>query len=449
MHLNKTPRIRKNVDYEAAVKRLDLLPSKEKWSLEPSQWLFAKLGVSDPAPLVVRVVGTNGKGSVCAMLDSVLKKSGYSTGMYTSPHLVKPNERIRVDGKNISDEEFAAVAETVLGIAEKENRKRLAKKQEIISNFEALTAMALLFFKNKGVSAAVLEGGMGGRYDSTTAVPALLVVITNVSLDHTVELGSTVAKIASEKAAAITPGCVVVTGADGAAFEEIREEAFRKRAVLVPVNDTNAAEVSFGFPVVSLSGTAVQVTGRHGPRVLRTRLIGSFQGQNLALAYASALHLREIGAKIPDAALEAGLFEVDWPGRMQVVRQEPLVILDGGHNPAAAREVAQTMEELFDGKKAVLVAGVLADKDVAGVVWQLCLHANQVVATQPKNPRRAPARQIAAEAKKYVKDVFEEPDAKKAFALGLELAKKSGSPLLVAGSLYLVGEAEEFFGRNP
>ena len=471
------------MDCETAWKRLETLPAKQKWSLESSQWLFKELGIltgdgrlalgnangalrertgsaaaetpqvptagsgEAKTPLVVHVVGTNGKGSVCAMLESVLKKAGHSVGLYTSPHLVKPNERMRVNGIDVSDEEFAELAQKVLAVVEKENKKRLAEGQETISEFEATTAMALLFFKKNKVEVAVLEAGMGGRYDATTAVPAHIIVITNVSLDHTNELGGVVEKIAEEKAAAIPPGSVVVTGADEKAFEIVRLEAKRKKAVLVAVNDTNAADVSFGFPVVSLSGTTVQLGGDYGPQVFKTNLVGSFQGQNMALAFATVQQLKQLGLRISEKNVQDGFEQVCWPGRMQVVRKAPLVILDGGHNPAAAREVSHSLEDLFDGKKVVLVVGVLADKDVAGVVWQLCLRASQVVATEPASERKAPASQIAKEARKYVATVLEEPDPEKAFEKGLELAKKTGQPMLVAGSFYLVGEAEKYFGQ--
>ncbi len=368
--------------------------------LETTWRLVNALGV-DPARMkFIHVAGTNGKGSVCAMLDSICRAAGLKTGLFTSPHLVTFRERVRVDGEMIGE---AEVAERLTAI-----RDFSAGWEPAPTFFEITTALALAHFQQAGVHVVVFETGLGGRLDATNIVTPLVSVLTPIDFDHERWLGSTLAEIAAEKAGIIKPGVPIVSAPQpDAAAAVIRHIAFEQRAPLHEVRE----------PVEHLA----------------VGLDGSYQRWNAALTIRALEHS---GLDVPPEAIARGLASVTWAGRFQ--RIDERIVLDGAHNPAAARCLARTWCEVFGDAKATLVIGVLQDKNLRGICETLLPIAVRVVAIAVQNPRSSSAREICEVARGIAPDfpINEAGDLQGA----IEAAKAFREPILVAGSLFLVGE---------
>ncbi len=372
--------------------------------LENVRRLVAALGVrvDDPdGPRFIHVAGTNGKGSVCAMLDSILRSAGVRTGLFTSPHLVSFRERIRLDGEVIGETEVAA---------------RLSEIRELIDGwehpptfFEITTALALAHFQHKGAEIVVLETGMGGRLDATNIVLPLVSAITPIYLDHQQWLGATLLEIALEKAGIIKPGVPVVS-------------AWQREEVLSVLGHV-AIERESPFHVV------VSPLGR-----LELGLIGAHQRWNAALA----VHALEVaGLHIPEHAIVRGLREVHWPGRFQCV--DDGMVLDGAHNPAAARQLAETWREAFGSEQATLIIGVLRDKDARGVLAALLPIAARVITVPVRSMRAHTAEELG----EIVRELAPQLPCAAAvdLASALRVARATPELVLLTGSLFLVGEA--------
>ncbi len=436
------------MNYSQAMRFLDSLPVKKKWTLEPTRELCSFSGVHPESLKAVHVAGTNGKGSAAAMIHSILRAAWYPTGLYTSPHLVRFNERIEVDGKKISDRDVARLATFLQPFIKKIN----AAGGEPVSYFEAATAMAFKHFTDCGVDFAVVEAGMGGRLDATNVVKPLVAVITGVSLDHTAALGETVEKIAGEKAGIIKPGIPVVASCTGKALEVVERKCRKTGAELITVGSedskTGAADVVFKKIKADEKKTVFGVKGVFGNHRFSTALLGGFQAENAAAAFAAVKVLEGKGIGVGGAAVRRGLARVKWPGRMEIVSRKPLVVLDGAHNPAKAEALARALQEIFQRREKIMVLGIMADKDIPGIMRALAPAAEKIIATRPRVERAAPAGEIAGEANKYCAAVEVEGDAKKALEKAVGEAGKSGrrSMAVVTGSLYLVGEAKERMG---
>ena len=358
----------------------------------------------DP-PCFIHVAGTNGKGSVCAMLDAILRAAGVRTGLFTSPHLVTFRERTD-RWRMISEEEVAAGLTRI--------RELIADWGPSPTFFEITTALALGWFQEQRARVVVLETGLGGRLDATNIVTPAVSVLTAIALDHEQYLGSTLAEIAVEKAGIIKPGVPVVSAPQKAEVREVIASAAVK------------------------AGSALQFVEQpyaDGP----IALTGSHQKWNAALA---VMALRAGGASaaiLGTAANKAkpGLECVEWPGRFQ--RAEERFILDGAHNPAAAQQLASTWREVFGGVKATLILGVMRDKDVRGVCAALAPVARRVFAVTVQNPRTTPASELAVVMRSVAPEVETSEFAKLSEAI--EAATRHPESVLIAGSLFLVGEA--------
>ncbi len=382
--------------------------------LDRVQELLRSLGEPQARLDVVLVAGTNGKGSTSAMLSSIGSAAGYRTGLYTSPHLESVRERIRVNGGAITEERLAAVLGRVLEAADGS-----------ATYFEALTAAALVEFVDRGVELAVLEVGLGGRLDATNVVDPMLSVITEIGLDHREHLGDTLAEIATEKAGILRAGVPAL----GAVSDREAREAIERRAEEL--------------------GTTVEWVVGGAPEEGRPplRLPGAHQLDNLALAVRVAERLARLGWKrIDRASIEAGVAGCRWPGRLEWVDLAAAgrVLLDGAHNPSAARALGRYLEEAVDDF--TLVFGALADKEVERMLPALAKGAERVVFTTPRSPRAIPPEELAARMELQAEVVPEPLEAVKQ-ALGW------GRPVVVCGSLYLVGEVRarlrEAFGVPP
>ncbi|HVO77621.1 MAG TPA: folylpolyglutamate synthase/dihydrofolate synthase family protein [Methanomassiliicoccales archaeon] len=378
----------------------------------------------------VHVAGTNGKGSVSAMIESVFRAEGYRTGLYTSPHLVSFNERIQVDGADIPDRDLARLAEEVRGHAED---MALVSKEGHVTFFEASTAIAFAYFAEKGVDFAAVEVGMGGRLDATNVVSPESTVITRISLEHTTYLGTTVREIASEKAGIIKPGVPVITAEHGMeAFKVIEARASEVRSALELVG----RDIRLKLLDETLDRTRVEIEGLGE---VDLPLLGSYQGENASLAFGASIAARERGMQLSDDAIVRGLERVRWPGRLDLVARRPYVVFDVSHTPDGARVVAQDIAKLF-GRKVMLVLGVLNDKDLEGIAKEFGLIAKSAVAVSPWTPRAYPSGVVAEALRRHMPLVTEGPSV----AAGVRdtlFAANEDDVVLVTGSLYTVGEA--------
>jgi dihydrofolate synthase / folylpolyglutamate synthase len=401
----------------------------------------------------VLIAGTNGKGSTAATLASILTASGLRIGMYTSPHLIRINERIRINGENIDDEKFALLHDMVERTAE-----RLIEDGELPwhpSFFEMLTAMAFEHFATSKLDIAVLEVGMGGRLDATNVVEPRVSVITDISLDHEKFLGNTIAEIAREKAGIIRPGGVVVTlPQTPAANDVIGNAILDKNATAVsavpyvpPVSPAAPSYLSSETRDLKiLSRYPLQVMGKE--ILVETPLIGRHQLRNIALAVAAAEELSKQGFPVTAESIEQGIRETRWPGRFQVVpatESTPEYVFDVAHNPAGAWALRSTLSACYEDRRLIFVFGAMRDKAIAEMCEILFPLAEGIVATQADNPRSATAQEIDQAAHRTHADIELSADVPSAFARARELAGTDGV-MVITGSIYVVGEAMRSLG---
>ncbi len=419
--MSKLTPIKASAGYAAAVACIEKLPVPPEWRLGRMRKLLREAGISHSRLRFVHVTGSNGKGSVCAGIHSILRHSGFTVGLYTSPHLADWRERFVLDGKRISERDFARLLEKI---------ERPARAVGA-SQFEVLTAMALAWFSERKPDWVVWEVGLGGRLDATNVVNAKHAVITSISLEHTDRLGNTLREITREKSKVIKRRAVVVTPNKGVALEVIAGECGAKKARLVRVPDP-----------LRVSCTQKGTRFDYGGRRWKTSLLGFHQAVNASTAIAFAR-----SAGIPDAAIAAGLKSVAWPGRMQVYSKKPLVVLDGGHNPAGISAMAESFVEIFgkSGKKPVVVMGVMKDKDWRKMVRLVArlLKPTLVVAVAPvsSGERSLAARKLADEfASLGVNATTSLGGIKKAVGYAKTVAREKRKAVLVTGSLYAVGE---------
>jgi dihydrofolate synthase/folylpolyglutamate synthase len=410
-----------------------------KFDLSNIRRVLSALGHPERAYPSAIVAGTNGKGSTAAMLASILACSGYKTGLYSSPHLVRVNERIRIDGREVSDEEFALAFSEVESVV-----SRLLQQDVLVrcpSFFEFLTATGFVHFARAGVDFAVLEVGMGGRLDATNVVEPEVAVITNVDLDHTEYLGTTHAAIAGEKAGVIRSGRPVISGcAHPEAAEVVRRRAAELAAELVEiptfarVENPRSRQGWYGFDL-ALNGTRFHS--------LQSGLRGRFQIDNTAVAVAAAWKLSARGFRISNEAIAQGVARADWPGRLEVFAESPLTLLDGAHNPAAARVLAEFIRTELTGRPLTLVYASMRDKAIEEISSLLFPLASKIYLTRTSQHRAATPEEILdRSATELQRSIVIEPDPARA----LRAARRESLPggvVLAAGSLFLVGSLKD------
>ena len=387
------------------------------------------------------ITGTNGKGSVTAMLESVFRQAGLKTGMYTSPHLLEYTERIAIDGRPISRETFAAAVSIVAGAVE----KMLAEGGEQPTEFEVLTAAAFWCFASAGVEYAAVEVGMGGLLDSTNVLIPDVAVITNVALDHTDRCGATVEEIAVHKAGIIKPRIPVVTAAHGGSLAVVKDAAAKQGAALYVAGEHFGAE--FASICCDSNGTPVGQTFKFwraaaGETLLfRLGLLGPHQLENAGCAAMACFVLAEREPRLTLEAIERGLAAAAWPGRCEIFPGCPPIIVDGAHNPAGAKVLRRALDELFPERQRVFVLGILKDKDIAGILGGLVKAGDRVIAVRPDSDRAAAPEVVAglvpAGASATVALSVED-----GMASAVRLAG-SGGIVCAAGSLYMVGKARQ------
>jgi len=406
------------------------------------------------------IAGTNGKGSTAATLASILQASGLSTGLYTSPHLVRINERIRIDGVEINDGDFALLHDVVDRTAE-----RLVEEGELPwhpSFFEMLTAIAFEYFAQNKVEIAVLEVGMGGRLDATNVIEPRVSVITDISLDHQKFLGDTVTEIAREKAGIIRPGGVVVTlpqqpqanDVIGNTILELGAQGVSAVPYVPPVSPgsdqyfahAEDAEKSKTKAGVFLSRYPLQVMAKE--ILVETPLVGRHQLRNIALAIATAEVLSHQGFAITPESIERGIRETRWPGRFQVVPSEggaPEYVFDVAHNPAGAWALRSALSACYEDRPLTFIFGAMRDKAIGEIAEILFPLALQVIATRADNPRSATPDEIREAAARTATDIEDAIDMGSALARARALAGSEGV-VVITGSIYIVGEAMRVLG---
>jgi dihydrofolate synthase/folylpolyglutamate synthase len=379
----------------------------------------------------VHVTGTNGKGSVCAFVASVLRKAGYRVGLYTSPHLVRFNERIVVDGREIPDEDVARIYAVMKPAIERTSGGSKVKQPTF---FEVTTAMAFHYFAERKIDVGVIEVGMGGRMDATNVIRPLVAVLTRIGLEHTEHLGKTVDRIAREKSGIIKPGCRVVT-VDQPTLPIIEAQAHALGCpVAVVGRDVRVERLGF-----DRSGQRLRVTDG-GATELQIPILGSYQPENAAIAYAAVREASKMGLTISDAAIVAGFKDTVWPGRLQIVRTSPTVVVDGTHNAPGVPALAASLRELFPEQKAVFVLGILDDKDLRAFADHLGPLASRLVVAKPETPRAYPPSEIARAFAGHVPAAEIVPKVPEAVDRAIALAGPEGL-VVVTGSIYTAGEA--------
>lgn len=398
--------------------------------LERMEVLLGKLGNPEKDLKVIHVAGTNGKGSICKYIYEALIANGYSVGLFTSPFIEIFNERIEMDGKYITDEELDNYSKFVL----EKTEDMVAEGYQSPTEFEVITALMFLYFKEKNPDYVILEVGLGGRGDSTNVIENPIVsVIASISFDHTDRLGDTLGKIAFEKAGIIKENVpVVVSATEEEALETIRRVADEKHAFLIETRDTK-----YGVISEELTGYTFKamILGKEYENV-KISMLGKHQIENAICALTTLNVLEEVeDLELNDEKTLKGLELATQKGRFEVLCKRPLIILDGAHNPDGARSLKDTVQNHFAGKKILMITGILKDKDVNSILENFKAITNNFIITEPDNPRKMPAEEL--------KSILGE--GCKAFSnyeLALEEAiKQNGNYdlILISGSLYLIG----------
>ncbi len=407
--------------------------------LERSLALSRETGKPEQSFPIVHVAGTNGKGSVAAMIESILRACGFHVGLFTSPHLSSYTERIRVGGRPISKERFAGLMTELEPIFEK-----IAEDPALgpPTEFEMGTAMAFLNFAYEKVDFAVVEVGLGGRLDSTNIVMPKVSAITNISMEHTGILGNTLEAIAGEKAGIIKQGVPVVIGRQDSSVLTVIEEIAREKDAQAVVfgRDIDCRRKSW-----SMEGQSFSVrVGTHVYDSLEIPLVGAHQVENASIAVGVIEALRQLGVDIGEPALKAGLQLVSWPGRLEVLQREPLVVIDGAHNEGGIRKLAEAIPEITDGRPVTAVVGISRDKPGDKMVSEISKFAHTFIATQALSSRTGvlEPKDLAELALKEGLQAETVGDPFQAVDRGLERVGRDGA-LVVCGSIYLVGNVRK------
>ena len=405
-----------------------------KPGLERISGMMEQLGNVQEDLKFIHIAGTNGKGSVSAMLSSVLTAAGYRTGLFISPYIMRFNERMQVNGMPISDEELAEIIAEVQPVAE--------SMTERPTEFEIITAAAFLWFARQKCDIVVLETGLGGRLDATNLISKnVCAVITNLGMDHTEYLGNTLGEIAGEKCGILKPGCPVV--AYRSAPEAMKVIRARAKELECPVRTADFGKIK--ALSADLQGQTFQY--KQFPE-LTVHLLGAHQLKNAAVALETISVLRKAGWEIPDEAVVQGMDATRWPGRFEVLQDNPLVIVDGAHNPQGVESLIAAVKEYLPGQHIVCVTGVLADKDWKPMMDRLKTVVSDFVAVTPDSPRALGNVRLA----RYLTDrehwVSVADDVEKGLTGALERAKATGGMVLACGSLYMAADVRRFFGRN-
>ena len=393
--------------------------------LSRTQELLRRMSNPEKKLKFVHIAGTNGKGSTAAMTASILQKAGYRVGLYTSPYIYRFNERIQVNGEQIADEDVAAVTEYVKRFAE--------AMEEKPTEFELVTAIGFEYFARRNCDIVVLEVGMGGALDSTNVIETPEVaVITNIGLDHTDYLGDTVEKIAETKAGIFKQGGHAVVYRGTAGVEEVFERVCAER-------NTSLKKADFDSLVLRSHSLEGQVFDCGSRKELFLPLLGDHQLHNASVVLSIADTLIENGWKITEENIREGIRDVSWPGRFDIVRRDPLFIIDGGHNPQCIDALVINIRDYLAGRRIIALTGVLADKDYGEMYKPMMPYIQEFVCVTPPNPRKLEATELAAHLRRVGATATPCETIPQGVGFAIEKAGKDGV-VLCFGSLYTIGD---------
>ena len=406
-----------------------------KLGLERSSYISKELGNPHKNYKVIHVGGTNGKGSVCKFLESILTSAGYKVGVYTSPHLQHISERIMLGNKRISDEKLVSLAHNVKPII-----NMMVKNNDPPTFFEIITAMAFQYFSDENVDFAVMEVGLGGRYDATNIVDPMVSIITNVSLDHQNILGKNVKDIASEKTGIIKNNVPIVTAAKDDSLKIIENVANDRNAPIYQVEDKKWKRLNH-----NQGGQEFYISGSLKDYSVRTQMLGEYHGENIALTITAIENLQMNGVYITDANILDGIEKTFNPGRMEIVGYIPIILLDGAHNKAGMESLGNSIRDDFDYDKLTLVLGILSDKDILSMLPTIVPLADIVITTKSNNNRACEPSALKEMITKLdnKKKVIVKEKIKDAIDYAKSISKKKDL-ICITGSLFTVGETKDY-----
>lgn len=422
--------------YSQAIQKINsLLKFGSRPGLERIGTLLDKMGRPQDKTKFVHVAGTNGKGSVCTILSGVLQAAGYKTGLFISPFIIDFRERIQIDGEMIPEQALCKITEDIMPLVEE-----MAAKDEIITEFELVMAIAFEWYARSCCDVVVLETGLGGLLDCTNVITTPLAsVITSISLDHTAVLGNTLEEIAFQKAGIIKPKGKTV-------FYPQQEEV--NRVILQAVNDRDNTFYSADKYAPELVSSSVKGTHlRFQEQELSLPLIGAHQVKNAAAALAAIAALRDGGLVVPDEAVTQGFANAFIPARLELMSENPLVLLDGAHNPGGVKALSDAVKTYCKGKYTVCIIGMLRDKDSVTSLSYIKGLFSTIIALSPDNPRAMSAEEFAQEARAYFDMVIPMHNKEHAVKRAFELAGEDGA-VVVCGSLYLAAELRPILIRT-
>ena len=421
----------------------DLTKYGIKLGLKNINYLLYLLGEPHKKLKIIHVAGTNGKGSTCSLISSILQSDGYKVGLYTSPHLVDFTERIKINHKPIDRKKVSELLERI-----KPFIKKVANKPSYghPTFFEVITSMAFIYFYEEQVDFLVLEVGLGGRLDATNVCEPLISVITHIDYDHMDKLGNSLVEIAREKGGIIKPeGIVISSNQYEEVYNEIKKIADEKNSLVYSVGRGISCEIVKS----DINGVIFNLKGIYNNyKNLHTPLLGRHQADNAATAITATEALKIRGLNISKKAIRTGLEKVKWTGRLEIIQNNPTLILDGAHNPSGIRIVRQALKEIFSYHRLILVLASFADKNYKKMIQIIAPKADLIVATKTTSPRAAPPQVIAKEAAQYIKKnkIMVTENIPQAINCALSNSKKDDL-ICITGSLYTVGEAKRYF-RN-
>lgn len=399
--------------------------------------LMEKLGNPERNLKVIHIAGTNGKGSATALLSSILKEAGYRTASYTSPHLDRYNERFIINGKEISDEAFA----NIITKTKQACQQLVLEGKECPTLFEVVTGAAYLYFAEENVDIAIVEVGLGGRFDATNIIEnPILSVIMSISMDHTDFLGNTIEQIAIEKAGIIKKSCpVVLYSQEELVYNIVQNKA---KALDAPLYCPNEAEITICSQ--TLEGTIFHVkTSSFHYDNLFLPLLGSHQVQNCITVLQACEVLKSRGIVLLENEIRKGIYKTLWAGRMEIFPKKPMVVLDGAHNVDGIRRLAESAHTYFKNQNITLILGVLGDKEYEKMAELILPLANQVILTEPQSERKLDAHKLANIVLHKELPFYVEVEIEKAFQKALKIADEDGI-ILCCGSLYMIGALRSY-----
>jgi len=422
----------------------DLTKYGIKLGLKNINYLLYLLGEPHKKLKIIHVAGTNGKGSTSSLISSILQSDGHKVGLYTSPHLVNFTERIKINHKSIDRKKVSELLERI-----KPSIEKVANTPSFghPTFFEVITSMAFLYFFKEQVDFLVLEVGLGGRLDATNVCEPLISVITHLDYDHMDKLGNSLEEIAREKGGIIKPEGIVISSKQyEEAYNEIKKIANEKNSLIYSVG----REISYKIVKSDIKGVIFNLKGiYHNYKNLHTPLLGRHQADNATTAITTIEALKIRGVKISEKAIRAGLKKVKLTGRLEIIQNNPTLILDGAHNPSGIRIVRQALKEIFSYHRLILVLAIFADKDYKKMIQIIAPKADLIITTKAKSPRAAPPQVIAKEVAQYIEQnkIIVTENIPQAINCALSNSKK-GDLICITGSLYTVGEAKRYFKIN-